>query len=221
MEFRQLRADEIEARIARITNYGVSILLYKDARCDMRILDETVGPEKWQRSHEVINGNLFCNVGILTDNGWVYKQDVGTESNTEATKGEASDSFKRACFNWGIGRELYTAPRIDFKASECKIKDGRCYDRFEVEEIEYEDNRITRLVVVNTTTFARFVWEKEEKSGELATEAELTTIKAVCKKKGKSYSGWLQQLGKDEDAVTGEDAGKMLRYLNGLEDKKA
>jgi hypothetical protein len=220
MEFRLLRADEIEARIARITNYSVSILLYKDARCDMRILDETVGPENWQRNHEVINGNLFCNVGILTENGWVWKQDVGTESYTEATKGEASDSFKRACFNWGIGRELYTAPKIDFKTSECKVKDGKCYDRFRVDEIQYDDNRITRLVVTNLTTFASFVWEREEKTEETyATEAEMNTIEAVCKKKGKSFSGWLKQIGKTKDTVTGEEAGKMLRYLNGLEDK--
>ena len=219
MEFRLLRADEIEARIARITNYSVSILLYKDARCDMRILDETVGPENWQRNHEVINGNLFCNVGILTDSGWVWKQDVGTESYTEATKGEASDSFKRACFNWGIGRELYTAPRIDFKPSECKVKDGKCYDRFVVDEIEYQDNRITKLKVTNTNTFASFYWEKEEKTDDLATEAEIKTIEAVCKKKGKSFSGWLKQIGKTSDTVTGEEAGKMLRYLNGLEDK--
>ena len=219
MTFRLLRADEIEARIARITNYSVSILLYKDARCDMRILDETVGPENWQRNHEVINGNLFCNVGILTENGWVWKQDVGTESYTEATKGEASDSFKRACFNWGIGRELYTAPRIDFKPSECKVKDGKCYDRFVVDEIEYQDNRITKLKVTNTNTFASFYWEKEEKTDDLATEAEIKTIEAVCKKKGKSFSGWLKQIGKTSDTVTGEEAGKMLRYLNGLEDK--
>ena len=219
MTFRLLRADEIEARIARITNYSVSILLYKDARCDMRILDETVGPENWQRNHEVINGNLFCNVGILTDSGWVWKQDVGTESYTEATKGEASDSFKRACFNWGIGRELYTAPRIDFKPSECKVKDGKCYDRFIVDEIEYQDNRITKLKVTNTNTFASFYWEKEEKTDDLATEAEIKTIEAVCKKKGKSFSGWLKQIGKTSDTVTGEEAGKMLRYLNGLEDK--
>lgn len=109
-KFRALEANEIDCRVSTCSEKGVSLLLYKDARCDMRILDEAVGPECWQRSHEVINGNLFCNVGIKVDGEWIWKQDVGTESYTEKEKGQASDSFKRACFNWGIGRELYTAP---------------------------------------------------------------------------------------------------------------
>lgn len=107
MEFRKLRADEIDCRVGTINANGCTLLLYKDARCDMAILDETVGPENWQRSHEVVNNNLFCNVGIwvMRPSGfgeWVWKQDVGTESNTEKEKGEASDSFKRACVNWGM-----------------------------------------------------------------------------------------------------------------------
>lgn len=109
MKFRNLRADEVEARVSQIKENGVALLLYKDARCDMRILDETVGPENWQREHYECKGNLFCRVGINThydkpdrEERWVWKSDCGTESNTEAQKGEASDSFKRACFNWGI-----------------------------------------------------------------------------------------------------------------------
>ena len=109
MKFRNLRADEVEARVSQIKENGVALLLYKDARCDMRILDETVGPENWQREHYECKGNLFCRVGINVNYNtpehigrWVWKSDCGTESNTEAQKGQASDSFKRACFNWGI-----------------------------------------------------------------------------------------------------------------------
>lgn len=102
MEFRLLRADEIDCKVKTVAQWGVMLLLYKDARCDMNILDETVGPMNWQRRHELINGNLFCSVGIRDDREWVWKQDVGVESFTEKEKGEASDSFKRACFNWGI-----------------------------------------------------------------------------------------------------------------------
>lgn len=111
MEFRELRADEIDVRIQSIKKNSKSVyaifLLYKDARCDMNILDETVGPSRWKRSHDVINGNLFCNVSIYDEDihEWITKQDVGTESNTEKEKGQASDSFKRACVNWGIGRD--------------------------------------------------------------------------------------------------------------------
>lgn len=111
---RTLYADEIECRIGTISAKGCSLLLYKDARVDMKILDETYGVGNWKRTHEVINGNLFCNIEIWNDriNQWVKKQDVGTESYTEKEKGEASDSFKRAGFNVGIGRELYTCPFI-------------------------------------------------------------------------------------------------------------
>lgn len=110
MEFRALNADEIDVRVQNIAkdSSGVILLLYKDARVDMNILDETVGCENWQREHYECKGNLFCKVGIRTKSGdWVWKSDCGIESNAEAKKGEASDSFKRACFNVGIGRELY------------------------------------------------------------------------------------------------------------------
>lgn len=109
--FRGLRPDEIDVRVGTVSAKGVSLLLYKDARCDMNILDETYGPAGWQRRHEVINGNLYCGIGIWNEaiEEWVWKWDCGTESFTEKEKGEASDSFKRAAFNVGIGRELYTA----------------------------------------------------------------------------------------------------------------
>ena len=118
MKFRLLRADEVDARIGSVTEKGASLLLYKDARCDQNILDETVGPMNWQRHHSRENAN--CTVSIWDDDKgqWVEKEDTGTESNTEKEKGLASDSFKRACFNWGIGRELYSAPFICIPASE-------------------------------------------------------------------------------------------------------
>ena len=98
-EIRKLRADEIEARVGIVKKNGISLLLYKDARCDMNILDETFGIMGWQRKHELINGSLFCTVSIKGEDGeWIGKQDVGVQSYTEAVKGAASDSFKRACF---------------------------------------------------------------------------------------------------------------------------
>ena len=108
--FRLLNADEIEARVATVNEYGVTLLLYKDARCDMRILDETVGAFNWRRMHTRDNANCTVLIKNTETGEWIGKEDTGTESNTEAQKGLASDSFKRACFNWGIGRELYTAP---------------------------------------------------------------------------------------------------------------
>jgi hypothetical protein len=148
-----LRSSEIECRIATISDKGLSLLLYKDARVDDNILDETVGAERWQRSHELINGNLFCNVGIKFGDEWVWKQDVGTESYTEKEKGQASDSFKRACFQWGIGRELYTAPFIWITPDlyTAKERNGKLttYDKFSVSEIDYTDGAITYLKIIN------------------------------------------------------------------------
>lgn len=107
VKFRDLRADEIECRVGICRENGLSLLLYKDARCDARILDETVGPDNWQDEFYDCKNTLFCKVGIRVDRGesfaeWVWKDDAGSPSNMEAEKGEASDAFKRACFKWGM-----------------------------------------------------------------------------------------------------------------------
>ena len=163
MEFRDLRAEDIEVRAQSVKQNGIVLLLYKNSRVDMRILDETVGAENWQREHYECKGNLFCRVGIKCDE-WVWKSDCGTESNTEAEKGEASDSFKRACFNWGIGRELYTSPFIWIPADKCNINNGKCFDKFSVEKIRIEDKRITGLAIFNETKKVRaFIWADENK----------------------------------------------------------
>ena len=157
--FRTLRPDEIDCRIAQIKDrngepVGLSILLYKDARCDQNILDETVGAYNWKREHTRDNRNCIVSLWDEKKEQWVSKEDTGTESNTEKEKGLASDSFKRACFNWGIGRELYTAPFVWVPADKCNIfKDKRgkwvCYDRFTVKGISYTDSVITGLIIKN------------------------------------------------------------------------
>lgn len=176
LNFRTLRADEIDCRVAQVTDKSIGLLLYKDARCDMNILDETVGPMRWQREHSRDNAN--CRVGIYDpDMGWVWKEDTGTESNTEAEKGLASDSFKRACFNWGIGRELYTAPRIWVSLSVADKK-----DRFSVTEIVYEGRKIIGLVIKDDTkgqvvfTFGNVKAAKPTK----ATKAKTTAVPATA-----------------------------------------
>lgn len=167
LSFRPLRADEIDVRVARVTAKGCDLLLYKDARCDMNILDETVGPMRWQRSHHDIKGVLHCTVSIYDPDKemWVSKSDCGTESNTEKEKGEASDSFKRACFNWGIGRELYTAPRIWIGTPVVNVVQKQTgsgfvtYDRFSVEEIRYDENRrISGLSIKNQKGWQVFLY---------------------------------------------------------------
>lgn len=153
---RPLRANEIECRIGSISEKGLSLLLYKDARVDQRILDETFGIFGWKRSHQCIDGNLYCTVEVRDKESgeWIAKQDVGTMGYAEKEKSQASDSFKRACFNWGIGRELYSAPLIWIPAGKAAIreKEGRfyCYDRFLVKSIAYSaEGEISALVIEN------------------------------------------------------------------------
>ena len=165
--FKPLGAEDIECRIAQVRNNGLSLLLYKTARTDANQLDDVVGVANWQNDYKVIDGTLFCGIGIHTaENGWVWKWDAGSESNVEKQKGEASDAFKRAGFRFGIGRELYTAPFIWIPAGKCTIKratkNGKevseCYDRFRVAEIEYADSKITHLVIENVTMGAKVFW---------------------------------------------------------------
>ena len=168
VRFRPLRADEVECRIDQVIKRDddtvLSLLLYKNARCDMNILDETVGPERWQREHYECKGSLFCRIGInVAEEGgqpiWVWKSDCGTESRREAEKGEASDSFKRAGFNWGIGRELYTAPYImvsstakaDSKPNFQIDSQGKPKGRFAVTQMGVEEGKIVSLNIENLT----------------------------------------------------------------------
>ena len=149
MEIRLLKANEIECRIGTFKPTGMTLLLYKDARADMKILDETFGFDGWERKHELIDGKLFCTVSVWSEkrNCWISKQDVGTESNAEKEKGQASDSFKRACVNLGIGRELYTAPFIWIPANKGYDK----YEKFSVKEIGYNQHKeIDKLVILDS-----------------------------------------------------------------------
>lgn len=195
MEFRKLRADEIEARIATVSEKGCQILLYKNARCDMNILDESVGAFNWQRDHKELKGNMYAGISIYDESKgmWVTKWDCGTESYTEAEKGEASDSFKRAGFNWGIGRELYTAPFIWFKADQLrtliqddKTRKWKCNDSFSVEAVEYTENKISYLKVVDNRSKESYIYGRSrelqpENKNDLINEQEYTMLCQLIK----------------------------------------
>jgi hypothetical protein len=162
--FRTLNADEIDVRISQIDKNWCTLLLYKDARVDQNILDETVGPMNWQKRY--LRENANCVVGIWDNEKqqWVEKEDTGTESFSEAEKGLASDSFKRACFNWGIGRELYTSPSIFVlprKDMGVKTKEGEeskeffekngkytTKTKFYVDFIDYDNNKKIKDLVI-------------------------------------------------------------------------
>ena len=163
--FDLLKADEIECRVGTVKQPqgdqpgGISLLLYKDARCDMTRLDKTVGAMRWKREHSRDNAN--CTVSIWDDEikQWISKEDTGVASRTEAEKGLASDSFKRACVNWGIGRELYTSPFIWVGGNPNQLK----WERFKVKAIGYDDNRsVNALTIVDKRNKVVFQMGKVE-----------------------------------------------------------
>ncbi len=151
-KFRLLKAEEVDARVGTCSEKGFSLLLYKDARVDMELLDEVVGAENWQRRHYAVKDNMYCSVGIWSNEKkeWVWKDDCGVESNTAKEKGEASDSFKRACVNWGIGRELYTAPYIYINGHTKKNDKGKMepeYKSIKVTVLDYVNGEISKLQI--------------------------------------------------------------------------
>lgn len=177
-KFRRLKASEVDARVATVTAKGCSLLLFKDARVDMNILDETVGMMNWKREHQLIGDRLYCTVSIWDSekNQWISKQDVGVESYTEKEKGQASDSFKRACFNIGIGRELYTAPFIWIGSENVTLmeKDGKytTRDRFSVNSIEYDDEGNISALAITNESRGDVVYEFPKQSRKKAKKAE-------------------------------------------------
>ena len=212
-----LTANDVECRIKKITNEGAVLLLYKTARVDMRILDEVYGSMNWQRHHEVINNNLFCTISVWDSekSQWISKQDVGTESNAEAEKGQASDAFKRAGFAWGIGRELYDSPFIWISGKVSK------YDRFHVTDIQYdrEKQAFTRLTIcddkgkeryrLNGTKTDRPQSTDDRRQKGLAAIAEL-----VKKHKAEQpFADWLKETMKVEslDGLTVEQLGAVYK----------
>lgn len=190
MKFRTLKASEIDCRIQSIGQnktgaVGTTILLYKDARVDMNILDETVGAMNWQRGHSIIDGNLYCTISIWDEvkEQWISKSDVGTESNTEKEKGQASDSFKRAGFNWGIGRELYSAPfvYIQLDKSEYIERNGKLTSnaKFKVKDVSYDENRnIVRLIIVDSKGKVRYTFGENAQQQTQETVYNWQTLKA-------------------------------------------
>ena len=178
-----LTASDVELRVAQIIQCKLgtfaTLLAYKQVRTDMRILDEVFGVMNWQRKHEVVNGNLFCTLSVWDEQKqqWISKQDVGTESQTEAEKSQSSDSFKRACVNIGIGRDLYSAPDIRIKLNEDEIVLGnngkpKTYAKFYVEEMRFdkEQNKFTSFKVVDKDGNVRFNLSANNKNMETRME---------------------------------------------------
>lgn len=205
LNFRTLKASEIDVKPQTVKENGFSLLLYKNARVDMDVLDETVGPMNWQRKHSRENANCIVSIYDEDKKIWVEKEDTGTESFTEKEKGLASDSFKRACFNWGIGRELYTSPFIWINDSKYikKNKEGKLgiTDKFSVKEITIVDKVITELVITDSkgvVVFTTKVKKTKTKTEQDKTQEYLN-----------SRAGMIEKL---TEYVTGEKLVKLLKH---------
>lgn len=204
---RLLRADEIECRVATVSEKGVSLLLYKDARVDQNILDETFGIFGWMRTHERIGDALFCSVSIKDSDGmWISKMDVGTESYADPVKGAASDAFKRACVNWGIGRELYSSPFIWIPSSKLDIQRDKdkwvVKDRFHVSRIVYEDGRavISGVEIQNGRNETVFTHGLNASAPTQVTEKKVTE-KKVTAAQIRSLKKEMTRTGVTEDTI--------------------
>jgi len=169
-----LTIDQIDFRVQSINKGGyATILAYKDARVDMNRLNSVYGVGNWQRKHEMIGNNLYCSVGIWNKGAgqWSWVQDVGVESNTAKEKGLASDSFKRACFNLGIGIELYDYPVIQVKLNQDEFKvDGnkaKATWNLKLKEwvwfSQFTESRLTCLAAKDNNGKTRFSWGKYNK----------------------------------------------------------
>jgi len=203
--YRLLNASEIDVRVGTVGAKGVTLLLYKDARVDMTILDEVHGSAGWQRDHKELKGNMYAGVGIWNDaiKEWVWKWDCGTESFTEKEKGEASDSFKRACFNVGIGRELYTAPFIFIPCDT--IKKDRGYEL--VDKYQFNGCKVANIIY-NADREIEYL-EIINKQGDIIFPKFPQKPKAETKKIGKLHMEFLTKAIKETET----DEGAFLTFM--------
>lgn len=222
MEFRLLKADEIEVKVKKVLENGAVALLYKTARTDMNLLDEFVGSMFWQADYKEIKENLYCGIGILDKEReeWVWKWDCGTESRDDGEgnekKGEASDAFKRAGFKWGIGRELYTAPKFIFLNVETTESKNDKYvlknkfASFSVKSIEYDGKDIKSVVIVDDK--GKVVYGKNtEKPETPKAKSSLSELDLDMQSNGMVHAHVAKYFGVTLDKLTDEMKLKALQ----------
>ena len=167
-----LEIQDIDFRVQSINKGGyATILAYKDARVDIKRLNEVCGVLGWQREHTRDNRNCIISIWDKENKQWVSKEDTGTESMADSQKGLASDSFKRACFNLGIGIELYDYPIIQIKLNpnEFKIENQKVKQTWDLKlkewrwVSEFNGNKLVGLACKDQNDKVRFVYGKFEK----------------------------------------------------------
>lgn len=251
LQFRPLKAEEIELRVGAVSEKGATLLLYQDSRCAMNILDETVGRSNWQRDHKEVKGNMYCGIAIWDDDKsqWVWKWDCGIESNTEKEKGESSDAMKRASVNWGIARELYTSPFIFINVPTHKKQGGRGYELDDkyvfsgayVSSIEYDNKRkIASLEICNSD--GDVIFPKSRKKGashrreaeprrenvtpyDMITAEDARNLKELIEETNTDTAIFLNYLGKgfntNIESVDSMTKQQYIKAVSLIEEKKA
>lgn len=216
-KIRLLRADEIECRVGTVSEKGISLLLYKDARVDQAILDETFGIMGWQRKHELIGNDLFCTVKVRDEHGeWIEKQDVGTPSMAEPVKGAASDSFKRACFNIGVGRELYSSPFLWISAEKVNLVNEKgkwvVKDKFRVSSISYdESDSIIALEICNGRNEVVYTYGNVY---NVQKTVQVQEEKGIGKTKEQKLRKELERTGVSEDVLCARYGIKQIQEMD-------
>lgn len=222
-EIRLLRPDDIDVRIQSVNKGGARLLLYKNARVDMNILDETFGPMNWKREHTRDNMNCIVSVWDPDKKEWVSKEDTGTDSNMDPQKGRASDSFKRACFNWGIGRELYTAPDMfvfknDLKTFNTAGDGYKCFDRFTVKDIKYNGRSIAAVTIRNDSNGKVLTFGEDAQTQENGvSQANIEALKKAAEKKDVALGIVLAMAEVPSlEGITPEEYNRVVKTLRGM-----
>lgn len=203
-EIRLLKPKEISIRVERINKKNVSFLLYKDARVDMDILDETFGPMNWKREHSRDNANCVVSIWDDVKSQWIPKEDVGMPSFADADKGLASDSFKRACVNVGIGRELYTAPSIMIARTSLDIRENykgkeTCYSDLYVNKIAYDKDRTIVALQIKNRDTDEVVFNRRLKNAVIDSVFDIDEDVMVAEKPTKDNGGSTAEKGITEE----------------------
>ena len=207
LNFKPISKEDIEVRPTDTKHRGsATLLLYMDSRAAVRILNDTVGAMNWQvEYHGECSDRIFCRLSIWDEekSQWIVREDVGSPSNIEASKGEASDSLKRCLARFGCDY-LYTAPRIIIQCPDDYYKNDRLTMTFRVHSIDYEGNKISQLTIVDRIGRIVFDWSLSggTKSND-PNDNNLEVFKKFCRR--------IQD--------SGEPKGEVLKFYRYYEEK--
>lgn len=145
--------ENVKWRVQSASEYGAICVPYIDARDAQERFDKVCGLN-WKSEHFELGGKIYCKIGVLNEGEWIWRSDVGTETQVESEKGQASDAFKRAAVFFGVGRFLHEMNPI--KAKAAKNQKGKWIAAYEDKgQIKPIYNAITLTRYCNTMNLRR------------------------------------------------------------------